>query len=86
MNFGEVVIANKQIDDKSVVEPLKKVLRIATDKDKKMYEEYKAKEPEALKICQEKIEKHNLKMKLIDAEYKFDGSKLIFYFTADGRI
>ncbi len=86
MNFGEVVIANKQVDDKSVVEPLKKVLRIATDKDIKMYEEYKAKEPEALKVCQEKIEKHNLKMKLIDAEYKFDGSKLIFYFTADGRI
>ena len=86
MNYGEVVIGNKEVDDKSVVTPLKKVVRIATDKDKKMYKEYKEKEPEAIKICQEKIEKHDLKMKLVDAEYKFDGSKLIFYFTADGRI
>ena len=76
----------KEVDDKSVVTPLKKVIRIATDKDKKMYEEYKAKEPEALRICKEKIAKHDLKMKLIDSEYKFDGSKLVFYFTADGRI
>ncbi len=86
MNFGEVVLSNKEVDDKTVVSPLKKVIRIANKKDKELYEEYKSKEPEAVKTCQEKIQKHGLKMKLIDAEYKFDGSKLIFYFTADGRI
>ncbi len=84
--LGEVVIAEKMVEDEKVTEPLKKVVRIATDKDKKSKREYKAKEPEALKICEEKIKKHGLPMKLVDVEYKFDGSKLIFYFTADGRI
>ena len=84
--YGEIVVANKEVKEESINNELKKVLRIATDKDKKSYEEYKKKEPEALTKCQEKIEKHGLEMKLVDAEYKFDGSKLIFYFTADGRI
>ena len=84
--YGEIMIGNKEIKEENITSPLKKVIRIATDKDTKSYEEYKKKEPDALKKCQEKIEKHGLDMKLIDAEYKFDGSKLIFYFTADGRI
>ena len=84
--FGEVVLANKEIKEENLSSPLKKIIRIATEKDAKSYEEYKKKEPDALKKCQEKIEKHGLDMKLVDAEYKFDGSKLIFYFTADGRI
>ena len=84
--YGEIIIGNKEIQEESLNSPLKKVIRVATYKDTKSYEEYKQKEPEALKKCQEKIEKHELDMKLVDAEYKFDGSKLIFYFTADGRI
>ena len=84
--YGEIMIVNKEIKEENITSPLKKVIRIATDKDTKSYEEYKKKEPDALKKCQEKIEKHGLDMKLVDAEYKFDGSKLIFYFTADGRI
>lgn len=84
--YGETVIANKEIEEEKLTNPLKKVIRIATDKDKKMYQEYKAKEEKAMKKCEEKIKKHGLEMKLIDCEYKFDGSKLIFYFTADGRI
>ena len=84
--YGEVVIGNKKISEENLSNQLKKVIRIATDKDTKSYKEYKEKEPDALKKCQEKIQKHGLDMKLIDAEYKFDGSKLIFYFTADGRI
>ena len=84
--YGEVVIGNKEINEDKISNQLKKVIRIATDKDTKSYKEYKEKEPDALKKCQEKIKKHGLDMKLIDAEYKFDGSKLIFYFTADGRI
>ena len=84
--YGETVIANKEIEEEKLTNPLKNVIRIATDKDKKMYQEYKAKEDKAMKKCEEKIKKHGLEMKLIDCEYKFDGSKLIFYFTADGRI
>ena len=84
--YGEVVIARKEVEDNEVTEPLKKVIRIATHKDEKMRQENKAKEKDAYKTCLEKIEAHGLPMKLIDAEYKYDGSKLIFYFTADGRI
>ena len=84
--YGEVIIENKDIKEENLTSPLKKVIRIATDKDTKSYNEYKKKEADALKKCQEKIEKHGLEMKLVDAEYKFDGSKLIFYFTAEGRI
>lgn len=84
--YGEVVIANRQLPEEKIVNPLKKVIRIATNKDIKQYNENKSKEKEALKICQEKIKKHNLDMNLIDVEYKFDNSKILFYFTADGRI
>lgn len=84
--YGEVVIAKKEVEDNEVTEPLKKVIRIATEKDKKMRMQYKAKEKDAFKICLEKIKKHELPMKLIDVEYKYDGSKVIFYFTAENRI
>ncbi len=84
--YGEVVLVNKQIDDDKLTEPLKKVIRIATDKDEKIRLQYKSKEKDAFKTCLEKIEKHGLPMKLIDVEYKYDGSKVIFYFTADKRI
>ncbi len=84
--YGEVVIVDKEIEDSEVTEPLKKVIRIVTEKDKKMRSQNKAKEKDAFKICLEKIEKHGLPMKLIDVEYKYDGSKVVFYFTADKRI
>ena len=84
--YGEVIIPKKEVDESEVTEPLKKVIRITTEKDEKLKEEFKAKEPEALKICEEKVKKHELPMKLVDVEYKFDGSKLVFYFTAEGRI
>jgi len=84
--FGEAVIGCKEIDESKITTPLKKVIRIATEKDKKMNKEYKSKEAGAIEKCEEKIKKHGLDMKLIDCDYKFDGSKLIFYFTADGRI
>lgn len=84
--YGEVIIAKKEVEDDSVTEPLKKVIRITSEKDEKMYLQNKSKEKDAFKTFLEKQEKHNLKMKLVDVEYKFDGSKIIFYFTADGRI
>ncbi len=84
--YGEAVIVNRLIPENKIVAPLKPVVRIATYKDIKHNEENKRKEKEAMKICLEKIKKHNLDMKLIDVEYKFDNSKILFYFTADGRI
>lgn len=84
--IGEVVIANRELPEEQITNPLKRVIRIATSRDLKNMEMYRAKEPEALKICEEKIKKHNLDMKLTGVEYKFDGSKILFYFTADGRI
>lgn len=84
--YGEVLIANRHIEDEKILNPLKTVIRIATPKDKKHYEECKKKEKEAFKVCQDKIKEHNLEMTLTDVEYKFDNSKLLFYFTADGRI
>lgn len=84
--YGEVAISNRQVPEESVVAPLKKVVRIADDKDKKHFEDNKKKEKEAYTICLEKIKKHQLDMNLIDVEYKFDNSKILFYFTADGRI
>jgi cell fate regulator YaaT (PSP1 superfamily) len=84
--YGEVAIAEKEIEDTKVTEPLKKVIRISTEKDEKTLKEFKSKERDAYKTCLEKIKKHDLPMKLIDVEYKFDGSKVIFYFTANGRI
>ena len=84
--YGEVVFPSKEVKEEEVTDELKKIIRITTYKDDKMREEFKAKEPEARKIFLEKMKKHNLKMKLIDVEYKYDGSKIIFYFTAEGRI
>ncbi|WP_446898230.1 PSP1 domain-containing protein [Clostridium sp. LBM24168] len=86
VEFGKCVIQPKQIEEEDIVSPLKNVLRIATDEDIKKHNENKKKEKEAFSICMNKIEQHNLKMKLIDVEYTFDNNKVIFYFTADGRI
>ena len=83
---GEVAIANREIDDEGIVKPLKTVIRIATEEDRKHIEENKAKEKKAFKLCLEKIEKHKLDMKLVDVEYTFDNNKILFYFTADGRV
>ncbi len=84
--YGEVAISNRAIPEEKIVKPLKKVLRIATYKDKKHYEENKKKEKEAFEICKQKIKEHKLEMTLTDVEFKFDNSKVLFYFTADGRI
>lgn len=84
--YGEVAISNREIEEDKIVSPLKKVIRIATEKDRRKAEENKRKEKEAYRICLEKIKKHQLNMNLIDVEYKFDNSKILFYFTADGRI
>lgn len=84
--YGEVAIANRSVPEEKIVAPLKKVIRIATKKDKAHYEENKKKEKEAFEICQKKIKEHKLEMTLTDVEFKFDNSKVLFYFTADGRI
>ena len=86
IELGEVVLANFNIDLKTVNQPLKKVLRKATNEDIKKAEINKKKEADAFKICSEKIKEHKLDMKLTDVEYAFDGSKMLFYFTADGRV
>lgn len=86
VEMGTVAVAPKEVPDDEVVQPLKTVQRIATEEDFKRAEKNKEKEKEAFKICQEKIKKHKLEMKLVDAEYTFDNNKLLFYFTADGRI
>ncbi|MCI8505981.1 MAG: stage 0 sporulation family protein [Lachnospiraceae bacterium] len=86
VEYGYVVMGVKDVDDSKVVQPLKPVLRIATKEDEAIEEKNKKKEREAFKICQKKIEKHKLEMKLIDAEYTFDNNKVLFYFTADGRV
>ena len=86
VEFGRVIVPPKEIPDEEVMQPLKSVLRIATEEDKRNAEKYRAKEKEAFDICLEKIRKHELDMKLINAEYTFDGNKVLFYFTADGRI
>ncbi|MBO5228788.1 MAG: stage 0 sporulation family protein [Lachnospiraceae bacterium] len=86
MEFGTVVLGIREVEDDKVIQPLKAVTRIATEKDAEIAEANKAKEKEAFNICLEKIKKHELEMKLIDAEYTFDNNKLLFYFTADGRI
>ena len=86
IEYGTVLIAPKEVDDKAVVQPLKPVIRVATPEDDKTEQRNKEKEKEAYKICLEKIAKHKLEMKLVEAEYTFDNNKLLFYFTADGRI
>lgn len=86
IEFGECVIAPKQIDESEIVSPLKSVIRIATEEDIEKHTENKEKEREAFQVCLKKIQQHGLKMKLIDVEYTFDNNKVIFYFTADGRV
>ena len=86
VEYGFVVLGPKEVDDSKVIQPLKEVIRIATPKDDAREENNREKEKEAFEICQKKIRAHNLEMKLIDAEYTFDNNKVLFYFTADGRI
>jgi cell fate regulator YaaT (PSP1 superfamily) len=86
LEFGKASTGVKLVEDDEVISPLKPVIRIATDEDRKKVEENKRKEKEAFEICNQKIQKHNLEMNLTNAEYSFDCSKVIFYFTADGRI
>ncbi len=86
IEFGHVVLGKREVDEKKVVQPLKPVIRMASKNDEEIERKNKEKEKEAFKICLEKIKKHDLQMKLIDAEYTFDNNKVLFYFTADGRI
>lgn len=86
VEYGTAVGDIKEVEDDKVVAPLKPVLRIASEKDDEQEKKNKEKEREAFKICLEKIKKHGLEMKLIDAEYTFDNNKVLFYFTADGRV
>lgn len=83
---GKVAKANHDVNEDNISQPLKKVIRVATENDIKTLNENKEKEKEAFKICEKKIEAHNLQMNLVDVEYTFDRSKLLFYFTADGRV
>ncbi|BCI61307.1 stage 0 sporulation family protein [[Clostridium] leptum] len=83
---GEVVMSNRQVEDEEIVKPLKPVIRMATKEDIKRLEENARKEKEAFRICLKKIESHKLEMKLVDVEYTFDNNKILFYFTADGRV
>ena len=86
MEFGIVANEPKMVNDSDIVLPLKPVVRMANEKDILRYEENMKKRNEAMELCQEKIDKHELEMKLVDVEYTFDNNKIIFYFTADGRI
>lgn len=86
IEYGAVEVGPREVPEEELVQPLKPVLRIATEEDKEVYDENIQKAEEAYDICLKKIEKHNLDMKLIDSEYTFDNNKLLFYFTADGRI
>lgn len=86
VEYGYVVLGMKDVDDDKIVQPLKPVMRVATPEDDEKAVKNREKEKEAFKICLEKIRKHELEMKLIDAEYTFDNNKVLFYFTADGRI
>ena len=83
---GEIAIEPKEVSDNEIVKPLKKILRKATKEDVAKMEENRKKEAEALRICEQKIAKHNLDMKLVDVDYTLDSSKILFYFTADGRV
>lgn len=86
VEYGEVVVGRKSISEESVIAALKPVMRVATKSDEEKYERNKTKAKEALVICAEKVKKHELDMKLVDAEYTFDGNKVLFYFTSDGRV
>ena len=86
IEYGSVVLGPRDVEDDKIIQPLKPVIRQATDEDNAVEKRNKEKEKEAFHICLEKIKKHNLEMKLIDCEYTFDNNKVLFYFTADGRI
>ncbi len=86
IELGEVAVANRSVSDEKIVAPLKKAIRMATDEDEKTFADNERKAAEAREVCEKKIEEHKLDMKLVDVEYTFDGTKLLFYFTADGRI
>ena len=86
VEYGYVVMGPKEVEDERLIQPVKTILRIATPEDDETAAANKEKEKDAFKICLEKIAKHNLEMKLIDAEYTFDNNKVLFYFTADGRV
>lgn len=86
VEFGNVVCDPKEVPDEDIMQPLKPVIRIATEEDKRNEKKNREKEREAFLLCQEKIRKHELDMKLISAEYTFDGNKVLFYFTSDGRV
>lgn len=86
VEYGSVVLSPKKVSDDEIMQPLKPVLRIATEADEKAQKKNHEKEKEAFKICKEKIVKHGLAMKLVETEYTFDNNKILFYFTADGRI
>lgn len=86
VEYGKVVLGRREIDEKKMNSVIKPIIRIAEDKDHKKYQDNQEKNKKAYNICLEKIAKHGLEMKLIDAEYTFDNSKVLFYFTADGRI
>ncbi len=86
LEYGEIVIENRKMPEEKLENELKKITRVATKQDRKHYEENKQKEKEAFNICLKNIKKHKLDMNLIDVEYKFDNSKILFYFTAEGRI
>lgn len=86
IEYGYVVLGSREVTDDKVVQPLKSVIRMASKEDEEVEIKNHVKEREAFRICKEKIRKHGLQMKLIDAEYTFDNNKVLFYFTADGRI
>ena len=86
IEYGEVVMSKKTIDNDQFKKPLKGVIRIATEEDTEKSKRNRELEKEAYKICLEKIQNHKLEMKLVEVEYTFDGNKILFYFTADGRI
>lgn len=86
VEYGYVVLGNREVEENKVIQPLKAVIRMANRDDENRESTNRRKEKEAFKLCQEKIRRHNLDMKLIDVEYTFDNNKILFYFTADGRI
>ena len=86
LEFAWVAYSEREVEDKEVVQPLKPIIRIATQRDKEFYAACEAKKPQAMQVCKEKIAKHGLEMNLIDCEYTFDGTKIVFYFTSAGRV
>ena len=86
VEYAWVAHPEKEIDEQTLVSPLKPILRIATDKDTQKYKDYEAKKPEYMRICKEKIFKHELQMKLVDCEFSFDNGKVTFFFTSEGRV